>query len=635
MRVCRKTFIKRQDFVKRYFNATVRIIQKMKKNLLLICFPCLIGALIILTGIACAEEIKFEASANRNIVSLGQGLQLGLQFRDSKGIPAPELPAINGFKSRYIGPSTMMSIVNGRMSSSVTHIYRLIPLKTGRFRIGPLSFKYKGDTYISNSLTIQVVDSAAGRGALHGSGQRTETDLKDRVFVRMQAGKSRVYINEIIPLTIKLYINSLGIRNIQYPEFSHEGFSAEGFGKPLQYRETIDGTAYDVIEFRTKIFATKTGELKLGPAKLQANLIIKKQRRRPASQFNDFFGRDAFDDFFGGYSTEPVELNSGNIALTVMPLPKDKRPPDFSGAVGDFDLSVEASPDEIKAGDPLTLKMTITGDGNFNTVTAPKLKSSVDFKVYKPQAKQDEDGKIFEQILIPLSDAVKEIPEVNFSFFDIAKGEYHTISKGPFPVTVLKPEKKEEITLMEAPHAAERTFAKENFGRDIIYIKESPGRLKDKDSYLYMNTVFLLMQTIPFLLFVSLRKMRKRKERLRRDIGYARRLSAPQKAKKGIRKAEYYLNTNRTGDFYDSIFTTLREYIGNRFHLPSGGITADIVDNALKDKDIDEDVLTGLRNMFKECDMARYASAGLRRADMENTLKDLKQLIDYLERHKL
>lgn len=607
--------------------------KKDMKNSLLLCGPVMIMVLIFTLSASFAEEIRFDATVNRNIISLGQSIQLSLQFRDSRSVPAPELPGIDGFQSRYIGPSTRMSIVNGRMSSSVTHVYRLVPLKTGTFKIGPFSFEHDGNMYTSNPLTIEVRDAAAGQGAPHQGMEGAGTALKERLFLTMEAAKPEVYINEMVPVTIKLYVSGISIRDIQYPEYSHEGFSSGDFGKPLQYQETKEGIVYDVVEFRTDIFGTRPGELALGPATLQANIVMKKQGRRRSSVFDDFFGHDPFDDFFG-YSAEPVKLSSEKTVLTVMPLPQDKRPEDFSGAVGDFDFSLDVTPKQVRAGDPLTVKMSITGQGNFSTVTSPKLEQSKDFKVYEPQVKENENRKIYEQILIPLSDAVKEIPMASFSFFNPAKGRYETITRGGMPVTVKKPEKKEEIAIMEAPRAGGRAPVTEKLGRDIIYIKESPGTLRKKGGYLYRNTAFLLLQAVPLLLFGLAWKMQKRRERISTDIGYARRLSAPKKAKRGIREAERSLHKDRTQEFYNSVHKTLREYIGDRFHLPTGGITSDIVDDALKDKKIDETILAGLKGIFEGCDMARYAPAQLSRADMENTLKALKEVIDYLERHK-
>ncbi len=589
--------------------------------------------LLVLPLTAAAEEKRFEASLERNVIALGQSVQLSLAFQDTRDVPRPELPEIDGLQLRYRGPSTVMSIVNGRMSSSITHMYSLIPLKTGKFSIGPLSFDYKGNTFTSNALNLEVVDRPVSSKEPAGGSQAEGVELGDRVLLEMKAGKNRAYMNEVVPLTIKLYVSSLSIRDIQYPAFEHEGFSADEFEKPKQYQKNRGGVIYEVIEFNTKLFGTRPGEFSLGPAELKANILIKKQGRR-RSPFGDIFGNDPFDNFFGGYEQAPIELRSETSSLQVLPFPKDGKPEGFSGAVGDFGLSVEVSPVEVKQGDPVTVRMVVSGSGNFNTVTSPSLKDEEGFKVYEPQVTQQGNRKVFEQILIPLSDSIKEIPAVSFSFFDPVKEQYRTLSKSHIPITVKKREKEEAITFVEGPQAVEKILSKEKLGRDIIYIKESPGRLRKRGGYLYKNPVFLTFQFVPLILFVSAMMVQRRRERLRTDIVYARRLSAPRKATKGIRKAEGYLKNSKSEEFYGSVYKTLQEYIGDRYHIPAGGITSDIVDTSLKDKAIDEGILVRLKGIFKECDLARYASSGLVKSDMEKTLKDLREVIDYMERHK-
>jgi hypothetical protein len=589
---------------------------------------------VVFPGTSVAEEIKFRASLERNFIYLGQSVQLSLQFQGSSGIPAPDLPDIKGFQSRYIGPSKRMSIVNGRMSSSVTHIYRLAPDKTGKFEIPPISFQHKGDEYVSNTIKIEVSDSATPGGRDARPERAPSINLSDRVFVTTQTPKSNLYINETAPLNIKLYISGVSIRDIQYPEFNQEGFSTGAFEKPRQYQEERGGVIYDVVEFKTEIFATKAGEFSLGTAKLKANLVTEKKRRGPSDMFDDFFGRDPFGGFFGGYDAHPIELKSEEILIKVLPFPDKGRPEDFKGAVGDFKLNLSVAPVEVKVGDPITVKMDIRGKGNLNTVSSPALKQKDGFKVYDPQVKRDGDRKIFEQVLIPLRESVKSIPEISFSFFNADKGRYQTIVKRGVPVKVLKPEKKEKATILEAPVPGEKPVINEIFGRDIIYIKDSPGKLGMKRTYLFKSPTFLLLQIVPPLLFVSVWIFEKRKEKLRSDLGYARRLAAPKKARKGIHKAEQYLRKNKMPEFYDSVFRTTREYLGDRFHIPSAGITSDVVDHTLKAVNVNDDILGKLRNIFKECDMARYAPSALTTAGMEGMLKDLKEAIDYLEKNK-
>jgi len=192
-----------------------------------------------------------------------------------------------------------------------------------------------------------------------------------------------------------------------------------------------------------------------------------------------------------------------------------------------------------------------------------------------------------------------------------------------------------ESIILGPAGVAEKPLKKESIGRDIVYIKESPGRIVRKGDYLYKNYIFWMLQAVPLLVFTALWFYRKKQRRLSTDIGYARRLSAPKKAKKGIHKAEHYLRKNSAGEFYDAVFKTLRDYLGNRFHFPSGGITGDSLDSVMKGKNIDSGIAERVKNIFRECDMVRYAPAEFNIARMEETLKEMRESIDYLERQKI
>jgi len=619
-----------ENIIKPTINHLNSVILNRAKDLILL---CLLFASVLSAGAVFAGEIKFEAFVDRDVVSLGQSIQLSLRLNGSRDLPAPALPDIDGFSSRYVGPSTSMSIVNGRMSSSITHIYRLVPLKTGTFSLGPFQIEYEGDTYTSNSLSVEVADSQSGDATVYHSRKSRNAELKDRLFLTIEAEKENVYVNEAMPVTITLYVSGISVKDIQYPEFAHEGLSAEGFAKPRQYQKQKDGVVYDVVEFKTTIFGARAGTFRLGPATMGANLAVKRESRRQ-SRFDSFFGNDPFDDFLGGYEKEPVNLSSEEITIEVMSLPKKGRPLDYSGAVGIFDFNAEVTPSSVKAGDPVTLKMTVTGSGSIDTVNVAGLKEQPGLKVYEPQVKQEGNKKTFEQVLIPAAVSLKKIPAVTFSFFNTVTGKYESITKGPFPVNVTKSEYREELTIIDSQQGIQKPVIHETLGKDIIYIKESPGRFRKKGEYLYSNPLFIVFQTVPLVFLAVVIAIKKKHERLKTDIGYARRLKAPKKAGKGIKEAGQYIEKGMKQEFYDSVFRTIREYIGNRFHVADGGITIETVEEMFKGKDVGQDMIDNLRNIFSECDMVRYAPSGIDTAKMEKTLKDLKEVIDHLERHK-
>jgi len=616
-------------------NKTKKIIRSFKFLKLSISF---LLCFLSFTFSCFAKEISFEVTVDTNKVSLGSSLQLALNFSNAQDISALDLSTIEGFQTRYLGPSTMMSIVNGKVSGSITHNYMLLPTKIGSFKIGPFKFQHNGDQYTSNQLSIEVLSAQAQSSTQSSTSNQPAPELRelsDRLFVTIQTEKERAYLNEIIPLTIRLYVNRLGIRDIQLPEFSHEGFSVAAFDKPNQYQEVRNGINFDVIEFNTAIFGLRPGEFKLGPAQIKCNLITPKQTRsRSPFDAQGGFGANIFDDFFARYETHPLDLKSNEITCAILSLPQENKPIDFSGALGNFEFEVTAAPLEVKLGDPITLKMTVNGQGNLNTVGVPKLRSVDGLKIYEPQIKQEANKKSFEQIIMPMSREVKEVPAISFDFFDTSSGQYKTISRGPFPIVIINSEKEESRLVENKQIAPVALIKEEKFGRDIIYIKDNPGPLKKKNDYLYKHKIFLGLQIIPLLFYLLMAIFYAKKQRLKTDLKYARGLLAPRKAKIGIGQAKKYLAKADMQKFYDTLFLTMQEYLGDKFHLSSKGITISVIDEHLRKEKVAEEILVKLKDIFRECDMVRYASSQLTPVNMRDALNKLEEAIDYLQRKK-
>ena len=73
----------------------------------------LIHIMVLLTGgLVFADDIKFEASIDKKTVAMGESAQLGLTFYGTQNVPAPDIGNIDGCEVRYLGPSTMMTVIN-------------------------------------------------------------------------------------------------------------------------------------------------------------------------------------------------------------------------------------------------------------------------------------------------------------------------------------------------------------------------------------------------------------------------------------------------------------------------------------------------------------------------------------------
>jgi len=75
--------------------------------------------------------------------------------------------------------------------------------------------------------------------------------------------------------------------------------------------------------------------------------------------------------------------------------------------------------------------------------------------------------------------------------------------------------------------------------------------------------------------------------------------------------------------------------LGDKLHLSSKGITISVIDEHLGKNVVAEEILAKLKDIFRDCDMVRYASSHLTQENMRDSLKKLEEVIDYFQRKKI
>jgi hypothetical protein len=613
----------------------------------------LLSLVLLLASYACAEDIKFEAGIDKSTVAIGESAQLGLTFYGTQNVPAPDIGNIDGCDVRYLGPSTMMTVINGTVSNSITHMYKVQPLRLGKFQFGPFTFKYDGNTYKSSIAFLTATEEKARPEPVKKEGEEDiidSLDIKNRLFLTLKVDKTEAYVNEIIPVVIKVYVNKMNVSDIQLPMFNQEGFSKAQFEEPKQYRERMGGLLYDVLEFKTTIFGTRPGDYKLGPATLKCNLAVKKRVRNMSALDDDFLNDKGmndpyFEDFFTRYERYPVELKSDEVNLTLLALPQEGRPEDFSGAVGDYQFIYSAGPKKVKVGDPVTLKMEINGTGNFNTVIIPKLENTEGFRIYEPQIKTESGRKTFRQVLIPESDKVYQTPKAIFTYFDPGKKVYKTITQEPSPLQVEKVAESPAQVIGQSPVLPPATpLTMDNQPEekredtqpqgDILYIKESMGNVRTRGSEAYKSILFLIMFIVPLFALITTCIIYAKQDRLKRDTRYAHRTEAFKNMHKEFFELKHRLKSNDSKGFYETLFKALQDYLGGRFYIPVAGLTFDTVEPILRSKGVNAEVLNKINNIFSVCDRAKFALVNADTLLMKDDMKELEEVIRELERLK-
>ena len=586
---------------------------------------------------AYAKEVKVVISVDKNRVEIGSHIRLTVGVEGAFDTDIPKLSMPQSF-SLMFGPSvsTQTTIINNRVKVFRGFMYGFSPREKGRFEIGPVTLEYKGKTYTSNSINIEVVERTPFESIIDEksdtSGQRV--DINKMVFVELTTDKAEAYIYEEIIQSFKLYFQKgLPIDNLDYVAASTKSFLAEKLGEERRYEEVRDGILYNVIELRTALFPLVSGKIKIPPASFKCNIIIRQQRNR-GSLFDEFMG--------GGGRRYPVERSTEPVKLTINPLPAVDKPEVFTGAVGKYTMDVLAKPTKLKVGDPITLTINIRGEGNIQTIGEPLLDPDgmKNFKAYDFETKVTitdrgygiKGEKLFNKVIEPQSEDNDFIPGISFSYFDPELEKYKTLTYAPIPIEVERSEIEIPIHLSVEGAGMAKGQVK-ILTKDILPIMSDLYSFESQGSAIYKRPFILaIIFLVPILIVVACIYVQRQRELLHTDVGYARKKRAMAHAQKHLSNARELLQLDNPSEFYATLARTILKHIADKLNVTPASVTSDNIYDILEKRGVSDDVIKELRQCLESCDYGRFSSGQLSKAQMELTLDTTEQVIMHLEK---
>ncbi len=290
-----------------------------------LCFFMITGIFFVKTQTVFAQDVSVEARVDADKVSVGQRIQLTIAVRNAKPVSEVKLSPIEGFEAAYLGPSTRVTVVNGRYSSITAYVYSLLALKEGKFQIPSVAVEVKGKTFATKPIDIDVVEGLAARPQKHQ--QESPQEINDKIFLTLEVSKTNVYQDEKVPVSIKLFNQGQAVKNIQIQRFGRDGFEIDEFSEPKKYKQVIAGTSYEVTEFQVDVYPRATGELTLGPASVryetaQTQTDDKNSQGSNGDEFGKFFDDPLFDQFFGADNGHFITIESPEQTIRVWPVPE-------------------------------------------------------------------------------------------------------------------------------------------------------------------------------------------------------------------------------------------------------------------------------------------------------------------------
>ncbi len=581
----------------------------------------MLGLVFAMALPAAAVEVTFDVQPR--LLNLGETATATLTFHGVRSAPSVEFPSVPGLQ--ITGTGQQMQFGTGGSRVSLT--YNLFPQKPGTHTVGPYDLDFQGQTITIPEVSIEV------RAPSGNASQR------EMLFARIQLPATPPYIHQVFDLVIHLYslpdveltrdINLLG-------GFPESGFALSGFEEVQMIREEVDGQFYNLRRFRARARALTAGSFTLQPG-LRVG-VVDRQAQRRRDPFEGFF------DPFGGPPATPVNVQAPPQTLTVRSIPDDGRPADFDGAVGRFEFAMDVRPRELKVGEPITVSMRLQGVGNIAAARPPAYQDAEAFKAYEarlvgdsPDPTADAGVKTFEQVVIPRTTELHELPVLQFSFFDPEASQYRTVAAGPFPLTVQPSENGESSLMLQIPGATGAGGHALVLGSDIVYLKPAPDRWAPPAVNGTMNRLQTALPAAAPLALAGLYFATRRRNRLARDIALARRQQAPRSARSALRRAESAL---KSGAEPAAVFTPLADavsdYFGHRLNLPPGAVDAPLILERLQSAKTDDSTLVKWREFFVLSDQIRYAaSASLSREALGTWIDSVTSLLRKAERAKL
>jgi hypothetical protein len=505
------------------------------------------------------------------------------------------------FDGLVIGPAShqqVSSSVNGLSSTLEVYAFPVTPQRQGTYTIPALTVAVGGQNYSTAPLKLHVRAATAPSAEAVNSGNET-------AFFKLNFPKEKIYAGETAVARVELFLrNGVGVRGFQLTSSPTEGFSA---GKLVELQNQqrnvqIGNHVFRVIPLAVPLTAVKTGKLTLGP--ITASAVLELPTQNQNQNQDPFFGQ-----FFRSVEQKQVTLVTEAATIEALPLPTENKPANFSGAVGEFTLAATAGPTDITVGDPVTVRVVISGRGALDAVTLPEQDAWKNFKLFPPTAKvepTDQFGfqgkKTFEQIISPLNSDVHELPPLTFSFFNPEDGQYHTLTQPAVPLTVKAAGATPLPTL-----AKKNSDGEEKFAPDILPVKNDLGTLVKNSGPLLTRPVFLITQSAPLLAFLAAFVWRQRADNLANNPRLRRKIAVEKLVQSGIADLKKFAAENKPEDFFALLFRLLQEQLGERLDCPASAITENVVEENPVLKNAPAAVRDGLREHFQLCNQARYA----------------------------
>lgn len=449
-----------------------------------------------------------------------------------------------------------------------------------------------------------------------GSGPQFIGKGNENMFLRASLSKTSVYEQEALVYTIKLYTTYNYIKFIgasAAPKF--EGFVVEEAKvQDAQYGfDSFNGKTYKAaVVARYIIFPQKSGRL-----------TVKGNTYTVSADAFEYYHDPVYQRMT---VKRPVQLNltPNDITIDVKALPSP-RPADFSGGVGQFEISSSLPSQQFKTNQAAEISYTVKGSGNLKYLKLPDLNTLFpsQLEVFTPETQDNTHidannvgGSVtFKYSFIPAETGSFEIPDVKLVYFDPASNSYKTATAKGYHINV------------EKGSASQKSQKAMKY--DASLQKVSVNDLKKGNTPLVYGFGYWLWFIIPFALLVVALAYSAFYRSQHADMAKLQSKRAGKMARRRLRKAYNCMKQGKNTEFYDEMLAAMWGFLGHRLKMPTSELTRQNVSDVLASRGVREDIVNATISLLDDCEFAKYAPSP-QSGDMHNIYEKGVELIQNL-----
>lgn len=530
----------------------------------------------------------------------------------------PVFPDIPGCAVHSLGATRQGTVIeNRRQSHSRTYSFQLVPTTPGRLVIPEIEVSVDGEKLRTRPVVLAVNPS----------------NVEELLTVTVNCDTPRVYVGQRIRLTLTLWLKAAnaGGRPLSGREM-FQFIERDGFGPfPLPQRvvERAAGPAGDSGTYYTYDTTAEVVANQPGPLTLDNVGIVVNYPKR--------FGRD----FWGDLTVTGYRRLFGRpqvAAVEVLPLPAEGRPAGFSGAVGRFEIAVSAKPTTVRVGDPIELTIDLRGDGELETLAAPRLAENAaltsGFRVpNETLAGETRDGRRrFTETIRAARPDVREIPAIELPYFDPERGEYRVARSQPIPIRVEAADKLDAGALRTIVPPTERERSAALTPLDGLRGNETdPAKLLASVARPSVEAVLAAAAAPPAMFLAGWACIGVARRRAG-DAARQRRLGAARRARERIHASRTLAAREQAA----AVSAALASYLADRLDEPPARFVGRAAGAALRARAGEAELAARWDRLLERCEALSFGAGASSGADGPDTLgTEAQACIEAVERIRL